>query len=144
MPRRLHRPRLQRVSLLLTVTACLPAAARAGPSFQLIAQDRSVSATAGANGGATVDDRDTADGFAPFEGQAAANFADDDYRVTAIATTASTLSEGRLSFAGHVSVTSLDLDPDDEAGGPVDGAAVAEGSVTFRLGESHRLQFSTT
>ena len=64
MPRRLHRPP---ISLLLIVSACLPAAARGGPSFQLIAQDRSVSATAGANGGFTVDDRDTADGFAPFD-----------------------------------------------------------------------------
>jgi hypothetical protein len=141
MPRRLHRPP---ISLLLIVTACLPAAARAGPSFQLIAQDRSVSATAGANGGASVDDRDAAGGFAPFEGQAAADFADDDFRVTALATTASTLADGLLSFSGHVSVTSVDLDPDDEAGGPVDAAAAAEGSVTFRLGESHRLRFSTT
>src|SRR5687768_18616728 len=104
MPRRLHRPRLQRVSLLLTVTACLPVAARAGPSFQLIAQDRSVSATAGANGGASVDDRDSASGFAPFAGQAVAEFDDGDYRVTAVATTASTLTDRRLSFAGHVSV----------------------------------------
>lgn len=140
MPRRL--PRL-RVSLLLVVVMSA-AAARAGPSFQLIAQDRSVSATAGTDGGAAVDDRDTARGFTPFDGQAAADFADDDYRVTAIATTASRLTERRLTFSGHVSVTSVDLDPDDEAGGPVDAAAVAEGSVTFRLGESHRLRFSTT
>src|SRR5687768_4347657 len=131
MPRRLHRPRLLRVSLPLIVTAFLPAAARAGPPFQLIAQDRSVSATAGANGGATVDDRGPPDGFAPFEGQAAADFADGDFRVAALATTASTLADGLLSFSGHVSVTSVDLDPDDEAGGPVDGAAAAKGSVTF-------------
>src|SRR5688500_15491082 len=104
MPRRLPRPPRLRVSLLL-MTVFLPAsAARAGTAFQLLSQDRSVSATAGANGGAGVDDRDAAGGFAPFEGQAAAEFSDDDYRVTAIATTASTLTPRRLAFSGHVSV----------------------------------------
>ena len=91
-----------------------------------------------------MDERDTAHGFAPFDGQAVADFADDHYRASAVATTTSTLTEGRLSFAGHVSVTSWDLDPGDDAGGPVDAAAVAEGSVRFRLDESHRLRFSTT
>ena len=144
MPRRYSCPHVLCAPLLLMVITLPAAAARAGPAFQLIAQDRSVTATAGANGGTTVDDRDTADGFALFDGQAAADFADDDFRVTAVATTASTLTGRRLFFSGHVGVTSWDLDPDDEAGGPVDAAAVAEGSVTFRLGESHRLRFSTT
>ena len=140
MPRRL--PCLP-ASILLAVVG-LPAVAHAGPAFQLIAQERSVSASAGADGGATVDDGDAARGFAPFEGQAAADFADDDYRVTAVATTVSTLTPRLLSFSGHVSVASVDLDPDDDAGGPVDAAAAAEGSVTFRLSEMHRLRFSTT
>jgi hypothetical protein len=144
MPRRLSRARVLRVSLLLVGFSLPAAAARAGPAFQLLAQDRSVSATAGANGGAMTEDRDAARGFAPFDGQAVSEFSDDDYRVTAVATTASALTERRMSFSGHVSVTSFDLDPDDDAGGPVDAAAVAEGSVTFRLGESHRLRFSTT
>ena len=145
MPRRLSRPHLAGALLPLIPVAVLPAAAvRAGTSFQLLSQDRSVSAAAGANGGAMTEDRDTASGFTPFDGQAAADFGDGDYRVTAVATTASTLSARLLSFSGRVSVESWDLDPDDDAGGPVEGSAVAEGSVTFRLGESHRLRFTTT
>ena len=144
MPRRPSRPRRPRVSIVVVAVLCLAAPALAGPAFQLIAQDRSVSASAGADGGTSFNDRDAAGGFAPFEGRAAADFADDDYRVTAVATTDSTLTERRLYFEGHVGVTSFDLDPDDDAGGPVDAAAVAEGSVTFRLGEMHRMRFSTS
>jgi hypothetical protein len=113
----------------------------AGPVFSLVAQSRSVSTRAGAEGGDGVDDGQRADGFRPFDGRAVSDFASDDYRVTATATTESVLTPTMLSFSGVCRVTSSDLDPADDDAGPVDGSAVAQGWVTFRLGVAHAIKF---
>ena len=143
MPRR--RPHLRAVAVQVFVLVAYPALAGAsvcaGPVFTLVAQSRSVSTRAGAEGGDAVLDGRQADGFRKFDGQSTSDFLSDDYRVSATATTESTLSPTMLSFTGVCRVTSADLDPADDAGGPVDASAVAQGWVTFRLGVAHAMKF---
>jgi hypothetical protein len=138
---------LRRLAVVVCVTVGLFSAAappvRAGPVFTLVAQSRTVSATAGAEGTPTVGDGDAAPDASPFDGTARAEFLDENYRILAVATTRSTLTDKVLSFTGDLSVESVDLDPDDDAEGPIDAAAEAEGSVTFRLGVPHRLHYVT-
>jgi hypothetical protein len=133
------------VLLVLAVCTAGPASrAAAGPVFSLVAESRSVSTRASAVGAEPVDDGQQADGFRRFDGRAASDFANDDYRVTATATTDSVLSPTMLSFSGVCRVSSTDLDPGDDAGGPVDGSAVAQGWVTFQLGVAHAMKFRST
>jgi hypothetical protein len=139
-----RRPHRGAVAVLTVAAALAAPPAAAGPVFTLVAQSRSVSTRAGAAGGGAVDDARQADGFLRFQGQAASDFASDDYRVTATATTDSTLSPTMLSFSGTCRVTSSDVDPGDDDAGPVDGSAVAQGWVTFRLGVAHAMKFRTS
>jgi hypothetical protein len=141
-----HRPHRRAVAVQVVVAvfaACFSARVDAGPVFTLVGQSRSVSTRAGAAGGDPVVDGREADGFRRFDDQSFSDFASDDYRVTATATTDSVLSPTMLSFSGVCRVTSEDLDPGDDAAGPVDAEAVAQGWVTFRLGVPHAIKFKT-
>jgi hypothetical protein len=129
--------------VLLLFPALAGASVCAGPVFTLVAESRSVSTRAGAEGGEAVLDGQQADGFRKFDGQAVSDFTSNDYRVTATAMTESVLSPTMLSFSGVCRVTSADLDPADDHGGPVDASAVAQGWVTFRLGAAHAMKFKT-
>src|SRR3954452_2621823 len=94
MPRR--RPHLRAVAVQVFVLIVYPAVAGAsgcaGPVFTLVAQSRSVTTRAGAEGGEAILDGRQADGFRKFDGQSVSDCLNDDYRVRATATTVSTLS----------------------------------------------------
>jgi len=142
MPRR--RPHRGAVAVLIVTVAGLASWVDAGADFTLVAGSRSVFTRAGAEGGDDSIDDEWAEGLGRFQADAASDFASDDYRVTATATTDSVLSPTMLSFSGVCRVASSDLDPADDDAGPVDGSAVAQGWVTFRLGVAHAMKFRTS